>query len=116
MPGKAEPIETARNVGRSVAAPAVRRLHQRGFQRAYERAVWSLPGICDVAFRNRGTHLDVYTLYRGDIEAIEDRIYEIEAALMHAFPDVRPDWHLVEASDTEDSSAQGSARQALAFR
>ena len=108
-------VFTSRELPLRAVRSAVRSVHRREFQRIYERAIQDLPGVCGVQFKDQGDRLEVFTLYRGDIQPVEDRIYEAEATLMRAFPDVRPDWRLVEADDSGAPTAESSAHRVLAL-
>lgn len=67
---------------------------RENFAQTYAEKVSRIAQIHEVRVRDNVSYLDIHTVYEGDIRAIEDKVYEIEASMMEKFPNVRADWHL----------------------
>jgi hypothetical protein len=78
------------------------------FVQAYADAVQAIPEVTEVRARDWVSYVEVDTFYRGDARSFEDRVFDVEAALMGQFPDVRVEWRLQGSSDDHPGQSTAS--------
>ena len=86
---------------------------RKAFIDAYTQAVSHLGFVDYVFYSESPSELDVFTVIRGDRQALRPALYQIEAEMLGRFPKAHPDVRLLPLDLADIESLQLTTHQAL---